>query len=86
MSVAYCAALWMLGVAWWKAPVVGAMVGAAFLAKFSMRIISRGAVALLGVATLVWIEALPPPSQWKGMAIDTAATLKSDHKVSTAKQ
>ena len=86
VAAAYCASLWMLNVTWWKAPIVGAMVGGAFLAKFSMRIISRSAVALLAISTLVWIDALPPPSQWKGIASDLASVLQSKPRITSAKQ
>jgi hypothetical protein len=68
VAILYCISLWVLGVTWWKAPVVGLMAGATFVAQFSMRVISRGAVALLILASAVWIEALPPPSQWKPIA------------------
>jgi hypothetical protein len=68
VAIAYWGSLWMLGVVWWKAPIVGFFAALIFLTGWAGRWISRGAVALLVVATLVWIEALPPPSQWRPAA------------------
>ena len=66
--IATWASLWILGVTWWKAPIVAIAVTCAFAMGWGKRWISRGLVAVLGLALLVWIEALPPPSQWKPIA------------------
>ena len=66
--IAYWASLSFLGVAWWKAPIVATIATCVFAIGWGRRWISRGSVALLGLALLVWIEALPPPSQWKPIA------------------
>lgn len=64
----YWLTLWILGGVWWKAPVVGLLVGAMFYLGWASRWISRGAVALLTIGTLVWIEILPPAQQWAAVA------------------
>ena len=66
--VAYWASLWFLGVVWWKAPIVAIIAASVFAMGWGKRWISRGCVAVLALALLVWIEALPPPSQWRPIA------------------
>jgi hypothetical protein len=66
--IAYWVSLSFLGVVWWKAPIVAAITACVFMMGWGKRWISRGSVALLGLALLVWIEALPSPSQWKPIA------------------
>jgi hypothetical protein len=63
--IAYWVSLWTLGVVWWKAPIVAIVATCVFAMGWGKRWISRGSIAILGLALLVWIEALPPPSQWK---------------------
>ena len=65
---AYWASLWILGVAWWKSPIVAIVAACVFAMGWGKRWISRGSVAVLGLALLVWIEALPPPSKWRPIA------------------
>ena len=66
--IAYLASLWILGVAWWKAPIVAIIAACVFAMGWGKRWISRGSVAVLALALLVWIEAIPPPSQWRPIA------------------
>ena len=66
--LAYWVSLSFFGVTWWKAPIVATIATCVFSMGWGKRWISRGSVALLGLALMVWIEALPPPSQWKPIA------------------
>jgi hypothetical protein len=75
-AVIYCVSLWQIGVTWWKAPIVGLLVGAMYLVGWGARWIPRGAVVLLAVGTLIWIEILPPPSSLRSMAAVATALLQ----------
>ena len=66
--LAWCVSLWILGIAWWKAPTVAVVVAAAFAGHLYVRWIAHGSMVLFALAMAVWIEALPPPAQWKPMA------------------
>ena len=76
VGAAFWVSLWYLGVTWWKAPVVGLLAAVLYRIGWGARVMPRAAVALLVLATAVWIEVLPPPSQWKVSANSVAVALQ----------
>jgi hypothetical protein len=72
----YWVSLWYLGAVWWKAFVVALLSAGAFMARLAPWVISRGAVALLMLTMLIWVEVLPSPSQWKALATAAVTELK----------
>lgn len=72
VGAAFWASLWYLGVAWWKAPIVGLLAAMIYRIGWGARAMPQAAVALIVLATAVWIEVLPPPGQWKLSASSVA--------------
>lgn len=73
--LAYALSLWMMGASWWKAPSIALLFAMLFLAGWGARWIERGAVGILVVGSLVWLGALPPPTQWQPIAATAVASL-----------
>ena len=71
----YGFSLLMMGASWWKAPSIALMFAILFLAGWGERWIARGAVVILMAGSLVWLGALPPPTQWQPMATTVVASL-----------
>jgi hypothetical protein len=76
VGAAFWIPLWYLGVSWWKAPLVGMLAAMIYRIGWGARAMPHAAVALIALATAVWIEALPPPSQWKVSANSIAVALQ----------
>jgi hypothetical protein len=65
VGASYWLSLWFLGVTWWKAPIVGLLAAVVYRIGWGGPWMQHATVALLALAAAVWIEALPPPAQWK---------------------
>ena len=74
--LAYWWSSWGLGAPWWKAPVVGTIAGFLYAMRWGTRWISRVGFVLVVLSTSVWIEALPRPQEWSGIASNLAVKLK----------
>jgi hypothetical protein len=75
VGVTFWFSLWLLGVLWWKAPIVGLMAAVVYRIGWGAPWMPHATVALLALATAVWIEALPPPAQWKVSPSSVAVAL-----------
>jgi hypothetical protein len=73
--LAYTISLLMMGASWWKAPAIALMFAMLYLAGWGARWIARGALVLLVAGSMVWLGALPPPTQWQPMASTVVASL-----------
>lgn len=75
LGAVFWVSLWYLGVSWWKAPIVGLLAAMVYRIGWGARMMQHAALALLALAAAVWIEALPPPAQWKVSASTVAVAL-----------
>ena len=71
----YASSLWMMGAVWWKAPTIAVLITVLFLAGWAVRWITRGAVVMLVIGSMVWLGALPPLAQWQPIALTVVASL-----------
>src|SRR5262245_28146533 len=72
---AYTIPLWILGAPFWKSLTFGIMIAFLFAAGWGERWISRGAVILLAIAAPVWLELIPPPTQWRAAVTNIVAEI-----------
>ena len=74
---AYGLGLWYLGTDWWKALLIGVGMTILFTVGMGGRWIARGALILLLIVTLVWIEVIPKASQWKQATTEFVRALQN---------
>lgn len=78
IAMAYAGSFIILGASWWRACIVAGLIAVLFGAGWGKRWITKGVVGVGTLAALVFLQALPQPSQWP-------ATAKSFHTASIAK-
>ena len=65
-----------LGVVFWKAIILALGIALMATLHLGIRWLPRAAVAIFALFTLVWIDFLPPPNQWKSTALEFIVALK----------
>ena len=73
-GIVYGASLFGLGAAW-RGLLVGAVAFILYLVGYGGRWIERGGFALVVIAMLVWLGAVPEPKYWSTTAESTLARL-----------
>ena len=63
-GIIFFTGLFLLGIVWWKALVVGALASVSWYLSYARTMVSAVGTGLLLVGLAVWMNILPPASTW----------------------
>ncbi len=76
VAIGYATTIIALGGSWWRALIVAACIGIVFAMGWAPQWIVKGLLVLGFIASLVFLQAIPPPAEWNAAAKSIAALIR----------